>query len=622
MPYRRETGVAIMPGKNYASTPINRRTFVIGAAGVAFALSTYSNWGVDAFAAESTRWPLSSATWQDPGHVVLTWEANPQLTYEVYRCKSIDGGYDYIGKTPGGSFCDDDAEWPRAEFYRVLEVSPEGKALNFSAPIQAGTNAHGLSNVSVIMYHNFISQSDIANGITFDDYSLDPEDFRSDLQWLRDNGYTTITSDDVIDYINGKKPLPVKAVIISIDDGTWGVYTNAWPLLDEYGMKADFNIVGERIEESWKVQQAEGTRSGMDDPYCVWDELRELDKSGVFNICSHTYSLHRWVDDGRHGAAMVSGESYDDYVALIREDYSMVLESLGALSEVDPKTMAYPYSRRSSSTDRALLENTGYEILMAGEGARGTGSNWFVDGIDPETQGRLMSRPCRMEGHPISEYLLEIEAEDAANGVNSQGNLIALSAEKCSEISKWYRLFKDVDGSDWYAGPIYYAYVNGLLRGTSPSMFEPLLSVTRGMAITVLHRMAGQPHSTSSTTLYDVSSDAWYAESAYWAVEYNIMSGTGDGYIRPEDAITREEMMTVLMRYAEYRGYSAYPDRNGLDSYSDADDVSSWARDALGWSIAEGLLQGNNGKLFPQNDMNRAEFAQILQNWGSRYEEF
>ena len=83
------------------------------------------------------------------------------------------------------------------------------------------------------MYHNFISDEDIANGVEFEEYSLKPEDFEEDLKYFRNNGYTTITSADLIDYINGEKPLPLKAVIISIDDGTEGVYKNAWPLFEK-----------------------------------------------------------------------------------------------------------------------------------------------------------------------------------------------------------------------------------------------------------------------------------------------------------------------------------------------------------------------------------------------------
>ena len=101
------------------------------------------------------------------------------------------------------------------------------------------------------MYHNFVSEADIKNGVEFEEYSILPKDFEEDLLWLKNNGYITITSDDLLRHLEGKKSIPHKAVIISIDDGSWGVYKNAWPLLKKYNMKADFNVIGAQIDATW-----------------------------------------------------------------------------------------------------------------------------------------------------------------------------------------------------------------------------------------------------------------------------------------------------------------------------------------------------------------------------------
>lgn len=214
-----------------------------------------------------------------------------------------------------------------------------------------------------------------------------------------------------------------------------------------------------------------GTRAEQSAPYCVWEELIEMAKSGEINLCSHTYGLHRFSNDDRTGASMKEGESASAYAAVIRADYDLCVSCIGGWTGTNPTTMAYPYSRRSVQTGALILANTGYEILMSGEGARGTAFNYFVDGASAERLLRIFSRLCRMEGHPIQEYLDAADTSDAANGVNTAQDPRSLTATQCAEIAKWYRPYADVDGSIWYAGAVYYAYVNGLLRGTSNTPF-------------------------------------------------------------------------------------------------------------------------------------------------------
>ena len=442
-------------------------------------------------AAASQDWSVRSATWQDPNNVVLMWQAQEGYTYQVYRSDSPDGTYTMIGTSASGSYRDGEAEWTSADgaqsvskdgistawpqniYYKVQAVAPNGALGALSQPIRAGTNPQKLSKVTVLMYHNFISAQDIANGVEFEEYSLDPADFRADLQYFRDNGYTTITSADLLDYINGEKPLPAKALILSIDDGTLGVYTNAWPLLKEYRMKADFNLIGEWIDESWELVHDGGTRLGLSAPYCEWNELIEMSSSGEINLCSHTYGFHRYNRDGRIGSSIMEGEPLEDFIQVVKDDYDLSVSCIGGWTGTPPTTMAYPYSRRSTESDAAILENTGYEILMGGEGARGTASNYFVDGASPESQMRIMSRPCRMDGHPAQEYLEAVDREDQSNGVNTAENTMDMTPAESAEIALWYSPYADVPGDASYAGAVYYTYVNSLMDGTSLTQFSP-----------------------------------------------------------------------------------------------------------------------------------------------------
>lgn len=358
------------------------------------------------------------AVWQDPGNVVLMWEADPNYTYRILRSDSPDGEFVSIGSSDTGSFRDDTAEHPNTYYYQIEGTHALEPKIGITEPVQPVVDPDAVTGVSVIMYHNFISYADEMKGVEYEEYSITPTAFERDLSWLKYNGYVTITSEELIWYLENKEPLPEKAVILSIDDGTRGVYTNAWPLLQKYGMKADLNIIGAWIDETWNLLDAGGTRDGQAAPYCTWEELVEMQESGVINLCSHTYDLHVFDEDGRIGMSLMENESEDSFVQAVSRDYELSVSCIEGWTGKSPRTVAYPYSRRSTESDRLVLENTGYEILMAGRGDRGTEGNYFVTGCDISAQLRLMSRPCRMDGTYIWTYLEDIEKVDQANGVN------------------------------------------------------------------------------------------------------------------------------------------------------------------------------------------------------------
>ena len=155
------------------------------------------------------------------------------------------------------------------------------------------------------------------------------------------------------------------------------------------------------------------------------------------------------------------------------------------------------------------------------------------------------------------------------------------------------KTFVDVEKSDWFAGAVAYVTDKGLMNGTSSNTFSPNASTTRGMLMTVLARYAGED-TTGSTP--------WYQKGMEWAKANGVSDGTN-----PEVNITREQLVTMLYRYA------GSPKANGsLDSFSDAASVSSYAVNAMQWAVANGIVNGSNGKLNPQNNATRAEVAAIL----------
>lgn len=357
------------------------------------------------------------AIWQDPNNIVVIWETEQNCKYKVLRSSSRDGEYSYVGESQVGSYRDNTVKYPENYFYKIERTNYLSKQVELSEPIGTVVNSEALSSVSVIMYHNFVSEEDVKNGIEYEEYSISPEDFEEDLIWLKNNGYITITSDELLEFLEKKEALPSKAVVISIDDGSWGVYKHAWPLLKKHGMKADLNVIGAQIDATWETLNSGKTRDGEAAPFCTWEELAEMQKSGVINICSHTYGLHVYNRNERIGMNLMENETEEEFTTVVKEDYNLSVKCIRGWVGKAPKTVAYPYSKRCIESDNIILSNTGYEILMAGEGARGTVGNYFVTDCDISNQLMLISRPCRMDGTPISVYLERIEREDN-NGIN------------------------------------------------------------------------------------------------------------------------------------------------------------------------------------------------------------
>ena len=156
--------------------------------------------------------------------------------------------------------------------------------------------------------------------------------------------------------------------------------------------------------------------------------------------------------------------------------------------------------------------------------------------------------------------------------------------------------FTDVPAGSWYEEAVNYVHEKGLMNGTSSNAFSPNASTTRGMIVTILARVEG----------VNTNGTPWYAAGQKWAMDNGISDGTN-----MPGVITREQLATILYRYAKQKGYDVSKSA-ALTAFSDADKVSGYAAEAMQWAVAEGLLQGSNGKLNPQGSATRAQVATIL----------
>ena len=270
--------------------------------------------------------------------------------------------------------------------------------------------------------------------------------------------------------------------------------------------------------------------------------------------------------------------------------------TVSANPETHTQTVAMTYRRPSSSSS----SKPSYSVTTPGTTENGS--------VTVSPKNATMGSTVTVTVKPDDGYQLDkLTVTDAKGGtisVTDKGNgkyTFTMPASKVTVTPTFVKIaeqptgktFVDVEKSDWFADAVAYVTEKGLMNGTGSDTFSPNASTTRGMLMTVLARYAGE----------DTTGGAiWYEKGMNWAKANGVSDGTN-----PEVNITREQLVTMLYRYA------GSPKADGkLDSFSDAASVSSYAVNAMQWAVANGIVNGSNGKLNPQNNATRAEVAAIL----------
>ena len=180
--------------------------------------------------------------------------------------------------------------------------------------------------------------------------------------------------------------------------------------------------------------------------------------------------------------------------------------------------------------------------------------------------------------------------------------------------------FTDVSEKDWFYGDVMFVYENGLMLGTSKTLFSPHGTATRGMMATILWRMEGSPVPKGKNSFTDVEAGKWYADAITWTAENGIFAGYGKDKFGPDDPITREQLAAIFYRYADYKGYDLTV-KGYLDKFKDADKITDYAKTAMQWAVGSGLVKGKSGNLLdPQGTATRAEIAAMLHRFIEKYE--
>ena len=322
--------------------------------------------------------------------------------------------------------------------------------------------------------------------------------------------------------------------------------------------------------------------------------------------------LKNWIDNGcvllvqgKNGTltARFDGDALKEIYGQTRSGVKFVLEELKK-------------SKLSNAQQKAAGERPIYQLKVT------SGSDVItkIDGGNVE-----VTFPYGLKKDEVKEGLL-IRLVDEAGGVRKI---------KCSYSAKsktvgfdttrlgifvigydadqiWENPFTDVKEKDWFYEAVKYVVQKGLFAGTSETTFEPNLTMTRSMRVTVLYRLAGSPEVEGSSKFADVAPDAYYTDAVIWASQNGIVSGYDNGLFGTTDPISREQLATILYRYAQHMKYDVSLVK-GLNDYTDSNQVSSYAVRAMQWAVANGIINGTSSTtLSPEGRATRSQAAVLL----------
>ena len=179
------------------------------------------------------------------------------------------------------------------------------------------------------------------------------------------------------------------------------------------------------------------------------------------------------------------------------------------------------------------------------------------------------------------------------------------------EAEEELETFTDVAQTDWFYASVYYVYGRGLMLGTGNGRFSPSVTTNRAMLVTILYRMEREPEALPGS-FSDVPPGRWYSDAVNWAAANNIVNGVGGNLFQPTGTLTREQFAVILYRYAAFMGLDVTAEQD-LSAFEDADRISAFARKAMEWAVAKGLMNGvTKTRIDPRGSATRAQTAALL----------
>ena len=338
------------------------------------------------------------------------------------------------------------------------------------------------------------------------------------------------------------------------------------------------------------------------------DTIRSISESEADGVTIKLPNAELRVD--QKTLAAVSEQAKGSKVQLVVETDSKAKDTMTAAQKqaLDGMKNAAALEAYFVSNGQRIRDFNGGEVeLSIPYQASGAIRAWYLkeDGTREPVSARYDKENARLILRHFSHYVIEEQDSGAAYTVCAKDDTCPLAA------------FGDLTATAWYHDGVHYCLENGLMQGVSATSFLPNGSTTRAQLVTVLWRLEGSHETTSAVSFGDVADGAWYAKAVRWAAGSGVVKGYDSEHFGPDDAVTREQMVTILYRYAQYKGadVSVGEDTNIL-SFADAMTVSEYAIPAMQWACGSGLVTGiarDGGMILaPKDTTTRVQMATLM----------
>ncbi|KNF10164.1 polysaccharide deacetylase [Gottschalkia purinilytica] len=202
--------------------------------------------------------------------------------------------------------------------------------------------------IPVLMYHNVLPNPDKAKI----NYSMKPELFEKHMRILKERGYNTVTVTELYDYFYNKRSLPSNPILITLDDGKMNNYDYAYPIFKKLNMKGSMFVIGHTLKEKGNGE------------YLTWDKIREMNKSGLIDIQSHTFDLHHLIDREYAIFHKNPNENDEDYRKRIIEDFKSSKKLIENNTKKEVVGLAYPYGKYNENIEK-MAKAAGYKLTFS-----------------------------------------------------------------------------------------------------------------------------------------------------------------------------------------------------------------------------------------------------------------
>ena len=233
---------------------------------------------------------------------------------------------------------------------------------------------------------------------------------------------------------------------------------------------------------------------------------------------------------------------------------------------------------------------------------------YCIFGLPAINHGELHQRDCGICLLQAAACAAACYGVDAHKQIDHRTPIIIIPTKPGSGSNDKKFPFTDVGKYDDCYDAVKYLYDHDIMNGVSDTLFGPNMELTRGMVVTILYRMEGEPFTTGAKTFSDVKAGLYYSKAVEWAAENDIVNGFTDGTFKPEQPVTREQLAAILSRYAQFNGIVVY---DAADALASTDVVSPWAKKNVAWTAAEGIPTAAQTADATRN-ANRAEVAMAI----------